>query len=314
MKISLPLAVLLCLPAMAMADPKYHRLRKKKKGKAGKKFKLPPTTFGYISTDQASTCFTTGVLPLIGANNFAACSRYWYNNADLSGGQNSTCDGTSAYLANPGGNTPSNGNPGVNTCLGVGESPSCFVLEGVNDDEPVLVRTSIAWDWSEYTSPSYPDSSTCGILVPPAGPSTLNTCATILTNSSIPVVAANATTGGAPGGGVGGTTGQCYGPDPITGSLGSVNPGVSTITSTVTFTVEEEEYVCQVTAGGQVCEMWGFTNGYGNNFDSQYIPFRCDDIEGDAYEGYIASVFDHFLLTTVTDGIGQAPQIVLRKV
>jgi len=190
------------------------------------------------------------------------------------------------------------------------------VLEGVNNDEPVLVRTSVAWDWSEYAIPFYsPGSDECGkIGTLVSAPSTVNTCASILTDSSIPVVAANATTGGAPGGGVGGTTGQCYGPDPITGSLGSVNPGVSTITSTVTFTIEEEEYVCQVTAGGKVCEMWGFSKGYGNNFDSQYIPFRCDDIEGDAYEGYIASVFDHFLLTTVTDGIGQAPQIVLRKV
>jgi hypothetical protein len=60
--------------------------------------------------------------------------------------------------------------------------------------------------------------------------------------------------------------------------------------------------------------MWGFTNGYGNNFDSQYIPFRCDDIEGDAYEGYIAYVFDHYLLNPVFYGAGQAPQIVLRKV
>mmetsp|Transcript_15042 Transcript_15042/g.25404 ORF Transcript_15042/g.25404 Transcript_15042/m.25404 type:complete len:312 (-) Transcript_15042:96-1031(-) len=311
MKISIPLAVLLCLPVMAMAGPKYHRLRKKKKGKAGKKFKLPPTTFGYVSTDQTSTCFTTGVVPLIVASNFAACSRYWYNGPLLTGGQSSTCT-DNPYVAEPLGNTPANGNPGDNTCLAVGDAPSCFVLEGVNDDEPVLVRTSIAWDWSEYTSPSSPNSSTCGTLVPPAGPSTLNTCATILTDSSIPVVAADDATGGAPGGGVTGTTGQCYGPGP-TGPI-AVNPGVSTITSTVTFTIEEEDYVCQVTAGGKVCEMWGFSKGYGNNFDSQYVPFRCDDIEGDAYEGYIAFVFDHYLLTPVTDGIGQAPQIVLRKV
>lgn len=59
--------------------------------------------------------------------------------------------------------------------------------------------------------------------------------------------------------------------------------------------------------------MWGYTNGYGNNFDSQYIPFLCDDIGGDAYEGYITFVFDHFLLTPVLDGIGQAPQIVLKR-
>ena len=62
---------------------------------------------------------------------------------------------------------------------------------------------------------------------------------------------------------------------------------------------------------GKVCEMWGFSNGYGNNFESQYVPFRCDNI---AYEGYIAFVFNHYKLTPVTNGIGQAPQIVLRKV
>eukprot|EP00985_Skeletonema_marinoi_P008664 scaffold3964_cov77-Skeletonema_marinoi.AAC.2 len=44
------------------------------------------------------------------------------------------------------------------------------------------------------------------------------------------------------------------------------------------------------------------------------IPFRCDDIGGDAYEGYIAYVFDHRLLTPVFYGAGQAPQIVVRKV
>mmetsp|Transcript_29542 Transcript_29542/g.44676 ORF Transcript_29542/g.44676 Transcript_29542/m.44676 type:complete len:212 (+) Transcript_29542:70-705(+) len=198
MKISLPLAVLLCLPVMAMADPKYHRLRQNKKGKSGKKFKLPRTTFGYISTDQASTCFTTGVLPLIGANNFAACSRYWYTDPNLSGVQSSTCDGTSAYVANQSGNIPANGNPGDNTCLAVGDSPSCFVLEGVNDDEPVLVRTSIAWDWSEYTIPfTSPSSSGCGLVVPTTtDPSTVSTCATILTNSSIPVVASDDDNGG----------------------------------------------------------------------------------------------------------------------
>eukprot|EP00985_Skeletonema_marinoi_P028222 scaffold24333_cov80-Skeletonema_marinoi.AAC.2 len=284
---------------------------KSAKGKAGK-VSLPSTTFGYVSTDQTSTCFTTGVVPLIVANNFAACSRYWYIDPLLTGGQSSTCAGTSAYLANPSGNIPPNGNPADNTCLGVGDSPTCVVLEGVNNDEPVLVRTSVAWDWSEYTSPSSPSSNTCGILA--ADPSTLNTCATILTESSIPVVAANVATGGDPGGGVTGTTGQCYSVNPLTGIPFGVNPGVSTITSTVTFTIEEEEYVCQVTAGGKVCEMWGFMNGYGNNFDSQYIPFQCDDIEGDAYEGYIAYVYDHNKLTPVTDGIGQAPQIVLRKV
>jgi hypothetical protein len=124
------------------------------------------------------------------------------------------------------------------------------------------------------------------------------------------VVAADATTLSPPG--ADGTTGQCYSVNPITGDIEPVNPGVSTITSTVTFTIDSNDYVCQVTAGGQVCEMWGYTNGYGNNFDSQYIPFRCADIGGDAYEGYIAYVFDHRLLTPVFYGAGQAPQIVLR--
>jgi len=277
---------------------------------------LPSTTFGYLSTDTTSSCFTTGVLPLIDSNNYAACSRYWYNGPGLGEGQNSTCAGTSAYLADPSGNIPSNGNPANNTCLGVGDSPSCFVLEGVNNDEPVLVRTSVAWDWSEYAIPfQSPNSTTCGTIgTLESAPSTVNTCASILTDSSIPVVAADDTTGGAPGGGVTGTTGQCYSIDPINKDIVPVTPGVSTITSTVTFTIDSNDYVCQVTVGGQVCEMWGFTNGYGNNFDSQYIPFRCDDIEGDAYEGYIAYVFDQYLLTPVFYGAGQAPQIVLRKV
>ena len=78
------------------------------------------------------------------------------------------------------------------------------------------------------------------------------------------------------------------GVDLTTGIPGPVNPGVTTISSTVTFTIEDNEYVCDVIAGGRVCEMWGYSNGYGNNFDSQYIPFQCDDIGGKAYEGYIA--------------------------
>ena len=194
------------------------------------------------------------------------------------------------------------------------------MLEGVNDDEPILVRTSVAWDWSKYAipaaTPPIPGSSTCGVVGPLAvDPSSINTCADILTDSSIPVVGADSTTGGAPGDGTNtGTTGQCYGVDLSTGIPGPVNPGVTTITSTVTFTIEENDYVCDVTAGGRVCEMWGFSNGYGNNFDSQYIPFQCDDIGGKAYEGYIAFVFDHYLLVPVTDGIGLAPQIVLRRV
>ena len=274
------------------------------------KVKLPQTTFGYASTDLTTSC-AVAAATIYSSGNFAACSRYWYGGAD----QNSTCAGTADYLANPSGNTPSNGNPGLNTCLGAGDAPSCFVLEGVNDNEPVLVRTSVAWDWSEYAIPfASPKSGSCGQVDELAtAPSSVNTCAEILTNSSIPLVGASVTIPSAPG--TGGqsdqTTGQCY--DVTNPAAFYANPGVSTITSTVTFTIDSNDYVCNVTAGGQVCEMWGYTNGYGNNFDSQYIPFQCDDIGGDAYEGYIAFVFDHFLLTPVLDGIGQAPQIVLKR-
>ncbi len=69
-----------------------------------------------------------------------------------------------------------------------------------------------------------------------------------------------------------------------------------------------------IIGGGQVCEMWGFSNGYGNNFDSMYVPFKCDDIGGSAYEGYFAYVFDHFTLRPVLYGAGQAPQFVLTKI
>lgn len=316
MNITLRLSFLLCLPVMAMADDVevvYKRLRQKN-AKAGK-VKLPKTTFGYISTDEMSSCYTEGVLPILGSGDFAACSRYWYNDPLLTGGQSSTCT-DNPYVAEPNGNTPANGNPADNTCLGIGDSPSCFVLEGVNDDEPILVRTSVAWDWSKYNIPfANPGSSSCAVITTLPVDPTINTCADILTNSSIPVVAADFTAGGPPGDVTNiGTTGQCYGPDLTTGAVGPVNPGVTAISSTVTFTIEDNDYVCDVTAGGRVCEMWGFSNGYGNNFDSQYIPFQCDDIGGKAYEGYIAFVFDHFLLVPVTDGIGLAPQIVLKRV
>lgn len=106
-----------------------------------------------------------------------------------------------------------------------------------------------------------------------------------------------------------GTTGQCYtsGPSPVV-------PQVTTITSTVTFTIDSNDYKCDVTNGGQVCEMWGYKNGYGNNFDSQFIPFSCPDILGDSYEGYISNVFDHNQLNPIENGIGKGAQIVLKKV
>ncbi len=338
MNIALRLSFLLCLPAMAMADDGevVHKRLRQKQAKAGK---LPKTTFGYVSTDPTSSC-AAAVGAILVSGKYAGCSRYWYNGPGGAGGQDSTC-ADNPYVAEPSGNNPVNGNPGDNTCLAVGDSPGCFVLEGVNDDEPVLVRTSVAWDWSKYNIPfASPDSSSCATVTALAtNPTTINTCADILTDSSIPIVAPDFATGGGPGDG--GTTGQCYGKCAflsafVTSCLseekshnnlsylgfnpenpevpGPVNPGVTTISSTVTFTIDDNEYVCDVTAGGRVCEMWGYSNGYGNNFDSQYIPFQCDDIGGDAYEGYIAYVFDHYLLRHVTDGIGLAPQIVLKRV
>lgn len=270
---------------------------------------LPETTFGRISTETTTSC-ATAATAIYESGYFAACSRYWYG----SKGQDSTCP-DNPYVADPSGNFPANGNPGANTCLGAGDTPSCFVLEGFNNNEPVLVRTSVAWDWSNYAVPStFPTSGVCGTALVIDPNSVVNTCADILTDSSISLVGADtpsATSTGA-GGQTDQTTGQCY--NVLTPLTPYANPGVVTITSTVTFTIDSNDYECQVTAGGKVCEMWGYTNGYGNNFDSQYVPFHCDDIGGDEYEGYIAFVFDHRLLTPVTDGIGQAPQLVLRKV
>lgn len=308
MTISLPqrLSFLLCLPAVAVADVNVPK--RERQAKAGK-VDLPETTFGRISTETTTSC-ATAATAIYESGYFAACSRYWYG----SGGQDSTCPGN-PYVDNSSGNFPANGNPGANTCLGAGDTPSCFVLEGFNNNEPVLVRTSVAWDWSNYAVPStFPTSGVCGTALVIDPNSVVNTCADILTDSSISLVGADtpsATSTGA-GGQTDQTTGQCY--NVLTPLTPYANPGVVTITSTVTFTIDSNDYECQVTAGGKVCEMWGYTNGYGNNFDSQYVPFHCDDIGGDEYEGYIAFVFDHRLLTPVTDGIGQAPQLVLRKV
>lgn len=179
---------LLFLPAMTMATK---RMRSK-----SDKVKLPKTTFGYVSTDLTTSC-AVAAASIYSSGDFAACSRYWYGSA----GQSSTCAGTDDYLADPSGNTPANGNPGLNTCLGAGDTPSCFVLEGVNDNEPVLVRTSVAWDWSEYAIPfASPNSGSCGQVDELAtAPSSVNTCAEILTNSSIPLVGASVTNPSAPG-------------------------------------------------------------------------------------------------------------------
>lgn len=66
--------------------------------------------------------------------------------------------------------------------------------------------------------------------------------------------------------------------------------------------------------GGELCEMWGWTSGYGNNLDSQYLEIRCDDIDGSAYEGYLANVFDHRSLRPYLGGAGNAPGLVLNRV
>ncbi len=202
MKSSNDLVSNLSSAAAAPADSKSS-----KAPKAGKGLPTNPTILGRISTDTASSC-AAAVGSILATNDFAGCSRYWYTG---DGGQSSTCTGNT-YVADPSGNTPANSNPGINTCLGVGDSPGCYVLEGVNDDEPILVRTSVAWDWSKYNIPfTSPSSGSCATVTTLLTDTPFNTCADILTVSSIPVVAADFTTGGPPGDGVEiGTTGQCY--------------------------------------------------------------------------------------------------------
>ena len=254
-----------------------------------KRDSLPSTIYGRLSTDETSSCYLNGFLPLILDNDFAACSQYWSFTSAFG-----KVRGSSSCTGNP---YAKNGNIASNMCLAMRDTPSCVVLEGVNNNEPVLVRTSIAWDWSAFVEPvAAPNSSKC---------------AKILTDSSIDLVAAKASKGGAPGFGTGkiGTTGQCY-----DSSEHPVNPGVSTITSSVTFNINSTEYKCKVVEGGNVCKMWGYNNGYGSNFDSQYIPFSCPDIEGDTYEGYITLAINHFNLSPVTAGVGYAPNLVLHKV
>lgn len=273
-----------------------------------------PTIVGHFSTDNTTSCALAAQAD-ISTDNYAACSRYWYGGA----GQSSTCAGTAGYLTDPTGNIPSNGNPGDNTCLGMGDSPLCIDIEGF--DEVVPVRVSAAWEWSEYDPPSTYNSNTCGYSTtsgsaptPPSDGSSIsllpgNPCGRILTNATIPLVSPPSLGTGPDG--TTGTTGQCY---KIENNIvsGTV-PSITTITSTVTITWKGTDYVCNIVEGGQLCEMWGFKNGYANNWDSQYIPFQCDDIDGDAYKGYIANVFDHNQLYILENGIGQAPQFSLTK-
>lgn len=317
MKSSNDLVSSLSAAAPAPADSKSSKSPKSTKvpgSKGGKGLPTNPTIVGRFSTDAASSCAVAAQADITN-NNFAACSRYWYGG----GGQNSTCGGTGDYLTNPDGNTPINNNPADNTCLGVGVSPLCIDLEGI--DEPVSVLVSAAWEWSEYDPPSTYTSSQCGYSTitgtappfPSDGTSVSllpgNPCGRILTNSSIPLV--SPTTAFSPPDSTTSTTGQCY---KIENNLVSgVEPAITEITSTVTITFKGTDYVCNIVEGGQVCEMWGFRNGYANNFDSQYIPFVCDDIAGDAYEGYISNVFDHNQLYNIENGIGQAPQFALTK-
>lgn len=264
-----------------------------KAGKGGKGLSTEPTILGFVSTNQTSACALAAFTDFASLN-YAACSRYF--------GSSSTCNGTAGYLDNPAGVNPANGNPGDNTCLGAGESPLCIDLEGV--DEPVPVRISYAWDWSTYAPPSNNiSSSQCGITTG----MTSGTCARILTNSSIPLVPLAPSPSGDP------TTGACYA-GVVNNTPQVVTPAITQVNSTVTITLSGTDYVCDITTGGQLCEMWGFQNGYGNNFDSQYVPFVCPDIEGDAYVGYFSNMFDHNQLTLVTDGIGRTPQFALRKV
>jgi len=268
---------------------------KSKAGKGGKGLSTEPTILGYVSANQSSACAKAAANDFANGN-YAACSRYYGSP------QSSTCGGTAGFLTNPSGNTPANGNPGDNTCLGAGETPLCIELEGVN--EPVPVRISYAWDWSEYDPPSNTySSSQCGVT----DGMTSGACARILTNSSIPLKPSAPAPTPADA-----TTGACYGFSGTTPVV--VTPTITQLSSTLTITLSGTDYVCDITAGGQLCEMWGFRNGYGNNFDSQFVPFVCPDIEGDAYEGYYSTMFDHNQLTLVTDGIGRAPQFVLRKV
>jgi len=273
-----------------------------KGSKSGKGLKGSTTRpiFGRFSTDLASSCYAK-VNATLASGTYAACSRYWGP---------STCGGTASFLTTPAGNNPANGNPGDNTCLGMGDSPTCYNLGEENGD--VLVRVSSAWDWSEYAPPENTKSGECITdSNDREDPNNFQTCARILTNSSIPLVShpIPPTPDGTE------TTGFCFDLSDLE-TLTIVTPPITAITSTVSITLDSgdgETYVGNIKEGGQLCEMWGYTNGYGNNFDSQYIPFEIT-IGKDDYEGYITGVFDHRLLLPPQGGISASPQFSIWKV
>lgn len=279
-----------------------------KGSKSGKGLKGSTTRpiFGRFSTDLTSSCYAK-VNETLADGTYAACSRYWGP---------STCGGTTSFLTNTAGNTPANGNLGLNTCLGMGDSPTCYNLGEENGD--VLVRVSSAWDWSEYAPPENTKAGEC--YTDPQDsedPNKFQTCARILTNSSIPLVSHAYGEPPTPDGTTE-TTGFCYNLTalPDAGPAAIITPPITTITSTVSITLDSgdgETYVGNIKEGGQLCEMWGYTNGYGNNFDSQYIPFEIT-IGKDDYEGYITGVFDHRLLLPPQGGISQAPGFSIWKV
>lgn len=220
-----------------VAKAKNNGSKSPKVGKSGKVFSS--TIIGRISTDTSSACATE--LSQVAAADIAACSRYWSGDTASNGnpGYGSTCSGTDAYNAKAGGtengNVPSLGD---NTCLGMGDAASCYDIEGVNDGAPVKIRVSAAWDWSEYNTPAtLPAPGDCAEseLVLDAA---TNTCASVLSDSSIPLTRN------------GGTTGWCFDAtelptidyDPTT-----FVTNVQFITSTVTITVDNTDYVCNIT-------------------------------------------------------------------
>jgi hypothetical protein len=210
---------------------------KSKVGKSGKVFSS--TIIGRISTDTSSACAIE--VSQVAAADIAACSRYWAGPTASNGGvgYGSTCSDTATYNSVQGGTD--NGNvPSLadNTCLGMGDAPSCYDIEGVNDGAPVKVRVSAAWDWSAYNTPAtLPPPGTCAEsdLVLDAD---TNTCARVLSNPSIPLTRK------------GGTTGWCF--DATKLPTIDYNPddfvtNVQSITSTVTITVDDTDYVCNIT-------------------------------------------------------------------
>lgn len=220
-----------------VAKAKNNGSKSPKAGKVGKVFSS--TIIGRISTDTSSACATE--VSQVAAADIAACSRYWLGATASNGnpGYGSTCSGTGAYNAKAGGTE--NGNVpslGVNTCLGMGDAATCYDIEGVNDGAPVKIHVSAAWDWSEYNTPApLPAPGDCAQSQPVLDAAT-NTCASVLSDSSIPLTPN------------GETTGWCYDAtklptidyDPAT-----FVTNVQFITSTVTITVDNTDYVCNIT-------------------------------------------------------------------